>query len=326
MSNNHRYTPAQINFLKTNVKGRTYADLAIMFNKKFGTNLTDKKVSQVVFYHNLLKGASKVRRYTPEEIAFIKKNVFGRSHAELTVLFNERFSPPMTIDKMKSFLANHKLNTGRTGYFTKGHVPFNKGRKGVCYSGCEVSWFKKGQVSINYRPVGSERINIWGYAEIKVADPNKWKSKHSALWEEAHGKIPKGHIVIFLDGNKKNFALDNLMMLSRPEHAVMCHLNWYTNDADTTKANIAMVKIKVSIENLKRKSFTASKNTKMVFLDDNGKRIVVAQVNNKKLYVPARETKDGLRRIKGKIKARRSLKEAQRDLYEYAQQRGWQRI
>lgn len=38
--------------------------------------------------------------------------------------------------------------------------------------------------------------------------------KHRFLWETANGPIPKGHKVIFADGDKTNITLDNLIMVS----------------------------------------------------------------------------------------------------------------
>ena len=34
--------------------------------------------------------------------------------------------------------------------------------------------------------------------------------KQRWVWEQEHGPIPKGWKVVFLDGSKDNFALDNL--------------------------------------------------------------------------------------------------------------------
>ena len=40
-----------------------------------------------------------------------------------------------------------------------------------------------------------------------------WQSKHSLLWEQHHGrKVPKGHIVMFADGDRRNFDINNLML------------------------------------------------------------------------------------------------------------------
>ena len=246
-------------------------------------------------------------------------------------LVNDKFNQSLTIEQIKSFIANHKLKTGRTGYFPKGNIPFNKGRKGYCPSGCEKGWFKPGQRPVNWRSLGSERVNVDGYIEIKVSNTatpvqRRWKCKHVVIWEKAHGKVPKGYVVVFLDGNKLNTALDNLMMISRKAHAIMCHLNWYTNDKDVTKANCLMAEIKAAISDRKRKTFEDKKNKKMVFIDNHNQRIVVAQVIGKDKWVAARETKQGLQKLRA-IKVRNSLEKANRELYEYAMNmRGWQRI
>jgi hypothetical protein len=39
---------------------------------------------------------------------------------------------------------------------------------------------------------------------------------HHLVWEAAgHPPVPPGHVLIFCDGNKRNFSLDNLELLSR---------------------------------------------------------------------------------------------------------------
>lgn len=103
--------------------------------------------------------------------------------------------------------------------FRKGHVPPNKGKKmpAEVYARCAPTMFKKGNVTHNYKPVGSERVNVDGYVEVKVADPGKWRLKHRVIWEEAHGPIPRGHNVQFRDGNSQNLSLDNLYLISRSE-------------------------------------------------------------------------------------------------------------
>lgn len=44
--------------------------------------------------------------------------------------------------------------------------------------------------------------------------PNVWRPKQVVIYEAHHGALPKGYIVRFLDGDKSNFAIDNLMAVS----------------------------------------------------------------------------------------------------------------
>ena len=53
----------------------------------------------------------------------------------------------------------------------------------------------------------------------------------------------------FLDGNRRNLALDNLMLISRRENRVM-NMNWNndrTKDGQITKANIAIRRIEEKV-------------------------------------------------------------------------------
>ena len=103
--------------------------------------------------------------------------------------------------------------------FKKGSVPANKGKKmpAELYEKCAPTMFKPGQTPINHRPVGSERVNVDGYVEIKVAEPSKWALKHRVVWEAANGPVPKGFNIQFRDGNRLNVSIGNLYIISRSE-------------------------------------------------------------------------------------------------------------
>lgn len=99
------------------------------------------------------------------------------------------------------------------GCFKKGNIPWNKGVTG--YMGANRTSFKTGNLPHNTRELYSERVNKDGLIEIKV-DTNKWISKHRYIWEQYHKReVPKGKVVIFLDGDNRNFDVDNLKLISR---------------------------------------------------------------------------------------------------------------
>ncbi len=112
-----------------------------------------------------------------------------------------------------------QTEASRTHQFTSGHTPANKGKKmsPELYAKCAPTMFKKGNTPGNHRPVGSERVNVDGYIERKVAEPNKWECKHRIIWKQAHGDIPKGYNIQFKDGNPLNCTLENLYIISRAE-------------------------------------------------------------------------------------------------------------
>ncbi|MBR4934470.1 MAG: HNH endonuclease [Anaerotignum sp.] len=134
---------------------------------------------------------------------------------------NKEFGTSYKPDQIKGFYGNHHLSSGLAGHFEKGHTPYNKGKKGQCAAGCEKTWFKKGGTPGNHREVGEERVTIYGYLEVKVAEPNVWRAKHHVIWEQHHGPIPEKHVVIFRDRDKTNLSIDNLVLVHRAANAIM---------------------------------------------------------------------------------------------------------
>jgi len=48
-----------------------------------------------------------------------------------------------------------------------------------------------------------------------------WEPKHRFIWEKENGPIPHNHVLIFKDGDKNNISLENLMLVSRRELAII---------------------------------------------------------------------------------------------------------
>ena len=184
--------------------------------------------------------------YTNIEIKFLKRNCKYHSYRELTDIFNETFSLSLSVTQVKAAMKNRGITNGRDCRFPPGHKPFNKGVKGTRVS--VATEFKKGNKPANHMPVGSERINGDGYLDVKVREPNKWVGKHRIIYEQKNGPIPKGDVIIFADGNKRNLDPTNLLKVSRKELIVMNRSKLIFNDKDLTKSGqlIAALKIKIA--------------------------------------------------------------------------------
>jgi hypothetical protein len=198
-------------------------------------------------------------RYTAAEMRFLTYKVAGRSYAELTELFNRRFNLDFTVKRLKSALSRLGLKNGRAGRFLPGNIPHNKGKTGTCPAGCEKGWFRPGHRPWTYKPVGTERVNGDGYIDVRIRNPTgkrwkNWKAKHRIIWEKAHGKIPRGHVVIFADGNNRNFALENLLLVSRAELSVMNRRGLISARGELTRTGKAVADIKLAIAARKRKT------------------------------------------------------------------------
>lgn len=104
--------------------------------------------------------------------------------------------------------------------FKPGQSPWNKGKHYAAGGRSPLTRFKRGNRPHTWVPVGTERV-CSGILQVKVSDtgytPQDWQSKHQLVWIAAHGPLPKGHIVCFRDGDRTNFALANLELVSRAE-------------------------------------------------------------------------------------------------------------
>lgn len=136
------------------------------------------------------------------------------------------------------------LESGKVYRYKKGQSAWNKGKYMRMHPPTE---FKKGQKPHNYKPVGSERITKDGYLERKVAEPRKWRGIHLLVWEEVNGPVPPRHKVIFIDNNKMNVSIDNLLCVSNEE--VMKRNSIHRYPTEIVKAIKTISKLKKTIRN-----------------------------------------------------------------------------
>ncbi len=119
-------------------------------------------------------------------------------------------------------------SAGQNTRFKKGQVPPNKGKKIVPHQNSIKTQFKPGQVSPNRKPAGTYRVVKDGYLEVKIAEgPRQWKSVSRLVWERCNGKIPDGHMIAFIDGNKLNVEITNLRLMNKAENAHRNHPKKY---------------------------------------------------------------------------------------------------
>lgn len=111
-------------------------------------------------------------------------------------------------------------------YFSKGHIPSNKGKRGLPSVGrMKETQFKKGHKPLNtlndgvitIRHLKSKgRIGRKAYRWIRI--DRKWVELHRKIWQDAHGPVPKGMCVAFRDGDSLNCSIENLELISRREN------------------------------------------------------------------------------------------------------------
>ena len=140
------------------------------------------------------------------------------------------------------------------GCFKKGMTPWNKGKHYEPGGRSVETRFKKGLKPPKYQEIGTIVKHKDGYTYIKLAE-HKWQLYQRYIWEKYHHKkLKRSQTVLFLDGNRNNFAPDNLMAISRKELLIINHERLLTkNNGELSKTGVLIAKLKVKINDKKEK-------------------------------------------------------------------------
>ena len=231
MASKHRYSEVEKQWLKDNFSN--YSSVKFLtedFNQVFGTNLSVSAIrQQCVNYLGISFGAPQVD-WSKEEDDFLLQNYGKYTFKELSEMIFHRFGRKVTWMGVRSH----------------------------CYKTLGLTLENPGKFAYRWKqlPVGTERI-ICGYTWVKVnniagkrgehnAYRQNWKMKHQIIWEEAHGPVPDGCQVIFLDGDRTNFNLDNLCCIDILTFMQMTGNNFFRlEDVELRKTAIKLSELRV---------------------------------------------------------------------------------
>ncbi len=120
---------------------------------------------------------------------------------------------------------------GREHQFRPGHATWNRGISFVPGGRSAETQFKPGrrpEDARNYVPIGSLRVTRDGLLERKVTGDQsvyparRWVAVHRLVWQEVHGEVPQGHIVVFKAGMHTTdcnaITIDRLELVTRAEN------------------------------------------------------------------------------------------------------------
>lgn len=171
----------------------------------------------------------KRKNWSPEEDAVLRERYADTDTRCLAEMLGRSLGSTyyraslLGLGKSQEFLKNFgkRLSVfGEATRFKKGFTPFSKGKRideimspeGIRRS--SVTRFKPGHRTANKQPVGYETVRGDGYVWIKVADGAPMVQKQRWVWEQHHGRIPEGCHVCFLDGDRTNCDISNLVLRS----------------------------------------------------------------------------------------------------------------
>lgn len=264
------------NFLIQIYKGKSNQEIAEILNREFNTQLTNKAINSRKKILHLKSEYRHKSKYTKEIIEYVKKNHQGKSTIELSDEVNKIFN----INSNSAGIQNLKDRIKRTegfnfeparndGRIKKGNIPKNKGKKWDEFMSKEgqansrKTTFKKGNKPANAVNVGEEHMrysgcnsNNQGYVFVKVCDGKgrkNWIPKQRAIYEKRYGPIPKNHKIIFADGNRFNFDIDNLVLVSSSEELIMNQKNLRFDNQELTKTGHLIAEVIDKSNKLRKK-------------------------------------------------------------------------
>lgn len=141
-------------------------------------------------------------------------------------------------------------NPGTGTRFQKGQTSWNKGISFHSGGRSAETQFAPGTMPHNHVPIGSERVTRDGIRQRKTHDDGppqrRWKSVHMILWEELHGPVPPGYLVVFKDKNTANIDIDNLELITRAENMRRNTIHRYPPELKSTIRQLGKLKKAIS--------------------------------------------------------------------------------
>lgn len=257
---NRRYPPELHEFLKQFIPGHTAKEISLAVADRFGIEMTPAQVKSYKQNRKIRSGtpcgspAGSPSKTFPQKVGdYIRSHYQGVGPKEMVGRLNETFGTSYTIRQVSAWYKNHGLNSGLDGRFQKGHVPVNKGKKGmVMHPNAVATQFRAGHRPANKLPIGTVLEKADGYLWRKIGEGARdWRQEHILRYEETYGPLPPGGMITFLDGDKHNVELGNLKLITNDINLELNRRRLRTGDPELNETAILIADL--STKTRKRK-------------------------------------------------------------------------
>lgn len=100
-------------------------------------------------------------------------------------------------------------------------------------------------------PIGTEYIKNDGMTLIKISE-NKWEYKQRYIYSQYYNiELTKDDYIIFLDQDRTNFDINNLVKISRHESAILSNQKIFSKNSEITKTGIEVAKLMIKLKESK---------------------------------------------------------------------------
>lgn len=228
---------------------RSYREMAEAYNAEFGTTITENAVGGRARSLGLKKPRVTGEYLTEEQKKFIEEYYPHHSVEETTRAFNERFGTNKKKCTMKNYAQRHGLKVDED-------VVTESKLRAAHKEGSKRALRKIGDVRFDGR-----------YWVIKTEEG--WKPVHKAVWEENIGKVKPGYAVIYLDGDRSNYDIDNLLEVPIRYIGMLDKNGMRSSNAEITKTGVMWCQLYEAIGKEKRNDRIKTCNKKRNGIQEN---------------------------------------------------------
>ena len=201
-------------FIKENINKLPFSEFCESFRMEFGENTSNKAIGMRVFRLGIERKQQGLFNVKEEYNSFLIENFHRFTYEELTKQFNQKFGTDISVYNLQYYclkkLKLRKVHRLEIGEETK------RGKRQM----------------------------------IKISNGNgqrNYKDKSVLAYQKEHGEIPKGYLVVCLDGDKNNCNSDNLCLLSRRELSVLAGCKWLGEERNNMSAKIQYAKLRSAL-------------------------------------------------------------------------------
>ena len=182
----------------------------------------------------------KPHNWTDTEVNYLREVAKGSRVNDICKLMTNKFNYEFSYCQIRSAMSRYNIANEMKGKKPSGYEPWNKG-------------IKVGNSHLpGVKSAGTEVVSKNGFIKIKLENPSRWEYKHRYIYEQKHGKLDKNELLVFLDGDKKNLSLDNLVKVQKGLYTIMIKHKLLYNDPELTKVGIRVAEMILKTNEVKR--------------------------------------------------------------------------
>ena len=155
--------------------------------------------------------------YSEELVQFIEKYRLKNTIAELSKMIEEKFSKKITTKALRKYFYRHNLDY----------------KKELCRRwNCIIA-----------HPIGTEsEPDKNGLIRVKINE-KQWIYKQRYIYEQHYGAIPEGYKVVFLNGDKTDYRIENLAIAPSKDVLTIYGQGLSSKNPEATKLGLQVARL-----------------------------------------------------------------------------------